>query len=98
MSVARKSPVNEIYQIEVTLLWTEPPIWRRLLVPADLTLADLHHVIQRAMGWEDDHLHEFQIGGKAYGVPRPPRRPFRPEAAVDGRKKPPHQAFKRLRA
>ena len=41
MSTTQKSPANEIYQIEVTLLWTEPPIWRRLLVPADLTLADL---------------------------------------------------------
>ena len=27
-----------------------PPIWRRLLVPADLTLAQLHNVLQTAMG------------------------------------------------
>src|SRR5208283_390534 len=30
---------QEIYQIKVTLLGPDPPIWRRLLVPADLTLA-----------------------------------------------------------
>ena len=71
MSTKQKSPANEIYQIEVTLLWTEPPIWRRLLVPADLTLADLHNVIQCAMGWEDDHLHEFQIRGMSYGGTQP---------------------------
>jgi hypothetical protein len=42
-----------IYQIKVTLLGTKPPIWRRLLLPADLTLAQLHDVLQIAMGWED---------------------------------------------
>ena len=31
----------EIYQLKVTLLGTSPPIWRRLLVPADLTLGQL---------------------------------------------------------
>ena len=26
-----------------------------------LSIADLHHVIQVLMGWEDDHLHRFRI-------------------------------------
>ena len=37
---------NEIYQIKVTLLYTKPLIWRRLLVPATLTLEQLHDVLQ----------------------------------------------------
>jgi hypothetical protein len=41
---------NEIYQMKVTLLGTDPPIWRRLLVPAELTLEQLHHVLQRREG------------------------------------------------
>jgi hypothetical protein len=60
---------EEIYQIKVTLLGMRRPIWRRLLVPASITLAQLHHVLQAAMGWEDCHLHEFRIGGRKFGVP-----------------------------
>jgi Plasmid pRiA4b ORF-3-like protein len=52
----------DIYQLKVTLLGTSPLIWRRLLVPADLTLAQLHNVLQTAMGWDDEHMHEFRAG------------------------------------
>jgi Plasmid pRiA4b ORF-3-like protein len=62
---------QEIYQIKVTLLDTDPPIWRRLLVPADLTLEQLHYVLQLAMGWEDCHMHEFRIGQQRFGTPDP---------------------------
>lgn len=67
---------QEIYQIKVTLLGTDPPIWRRLLVPADLTLDQLHGVLQRAMGWEDCHMHEFRIGQQRFGKPDPMERVF----------------------
>lgn len=62
---------SDIYQIKVTLLGTKPPIWRRLLVPADLTLAQLHNVLQIAMGWEDGHMHEFRVGQRRFGQPEP---------------------------
>jgi len=65
---------QEIYQIKVTLLGTNPSIWRRLLVPADLTLEQLHHILQLAMGWEDSHLHDFRIGQQRFGAPDPPPR------------------------
>lgn len=50
-------------QIYVSLNDIEPKIWRRLIVPLTMTLADLHYVLQAAMGWKDSHLHEFVIGG-----------------------------------
>ena len=58
---------QDIYQIKVSLRYTRPPIWRRLLVPASLTLERLHDVLQLAMGWDDSHLHEFRIGQKRFG-------------------------------
>ena len=68
----KKSAVPlEIYQLKVTLLGTSPPIWRRLLLPADVTLAQLHDVLQAAMGWEDGHMHEFSIGQRRFGRPDP---------------------------
>jgi len=60
------------YVLSVTLSEVKPPVWRRLRVASDLTLRDLHHVLQVAMGWDDCHLHEFEIDGKRYGMPDPP--------------------------
>lgn len=56
------------YQLKITLLETEPPIWRRILV-AECTLDELHEHIQNAMGWTNSHLHHFKIGKQLYGDP-----------------------------
>jgi hypothetical protein len=56
--------------LDLHLAGVEPRIWRRLRVPDDLTLLDLHHAIQIVMGWLDYHLHVFEIGDREYG-PRP---------------------------
>jgi hypothetical protein len=50
-----------IYQFKVTLKDIEPPIWRRVQVPAKYSFWDLHVAIQDAMGWLDYHLHAFRI-------------------------------------
>ncbi|MGQ9888920.1 MAG: plasmid pRiA4b ORF-3 family protein [Aggregatilineales bacterium] len=62
---------KQIYQIKVTLKYAKPPIWRRLLVSSDTTLADLHDIIQIAMGWTDSHLHHFEIEGRYYRAHKP---------------------------
>jgi hypothetical protein len=63
-------PIRDtVYQVKVTLHGTKPPIWRRLRLPAATTLAQLHQVIQVAFGWEDAHLHAFEVGGRRYSRP-----------------------------
>jgi hypothetical protein len=58
-----------VYQVKVTLHGARPPIWRRLRLPAATTLAHLHQVIQAAFGWEDAHLHAFEVEGHRYSRP-----------------------------
>ncbi|CAN5131907.1 hypothetical protein BH23VER1_BH23VER1_27490 [soil metagenome] len=55
------------YQIKVTLHHVRPPVWRRLIVPPDITLGLLHSVILDAMGWSGGHLHDFADGMACYG-------------------------------
>ena len=62
---------QEVYQLKVTLLGTAPPIWRRLLVHAGTTLAQLHSALQLAMGWDGGHMHEFRVGHRHFGRPDP---------------------------
>jgi hypothetical protein len=54
-----------IYQLKIMLDRSDPPIWRRVQVE-DCDLTTLHQVIQSAMGWDDDHMHEFTIGKNKY--------------------------------
>jgi hypothetical protein len=60
---------DDVFQIRVALMGIEPPIWRRLLVPQDLTMRQLHAVLQAAMGWKDYHLHQFRVGLLRFGHP-----------------------------
>lgn len=60
-----------VYTLKVTLMETDPPIWRRLRVPGDTTLARLNRIIQTAMGWTNSHLHTFTAGGVTYAEPSP---------------------------
>lgn len=57
---------SDVFELRVELAVIEPPIWRRLLVRADITLPDLHQVLQSAMPWQDCHLHQFLDGDRCY--------------------------------
>jgi Plasmid pRiA4b ORF-3-like protein len=47
-----------IYQLKVALRGISPLIWRRLLVRADTSLADLHHIFQHAMGFVESTVNQ----------------------------------------
>ncbi len=57
-----------IYQLRVVLEGISPLIWRRLIVPVDYSIADLHFILQIAFEWDDWNLHRFFIHGKGYGI------------------------------
>jgi hypothetical protein len=59
-----------ILQLRAVLRGISPLIWRRLLVPSDASIAQLHDVLQVAFGWDDMHLHRFEIRGREYGLSR----------------------------
>ena len=58
-----------IYQFKVTLIGIHPTIWRRFRVNSDISLEDLHDIIQIVMGWDNFHLYQFGIGYESYGGP-----------------------------
>jgi hypothetical protein len=71
MATKQIETAEDIYQLKVTLLGANPPIWRRLLVRTDMTLALLHKTLQTAMGWGDRHMHGFRAGQRRFGRPEP---------------------------
>jgi len=61
-------PGEPVFQVRITLLdVADPPVWRRVLVPAAFTLDRVHRVIQAAMGWQNYHMHVFRAGEHRYG-------------------------------
>ncbi|WP_427016267.1 plasmid pRiA4b ORF-3 family protein [Pseudarthrobacter sp. P1] len=66
----RRAPSQATYQLKIQLDGIRPPIWRRIEVPAELRLDELHEIIQSSFNWEDYHLHRFrhtEWGGTTYG-------------------------------
>ncbi len=49
------------YQIKIELVDSQPLIWRRVIIPADVTFKRLHDTIQLSMDWWDSHLYAFDI-------------------------------------
>ncbi len=55
-----------IYQLKVSLAFSTPLVWRRIRVQGDISLAQLHEILQLSMGWSDLHAHRFLIGKVFY--------------------------------
>jgi hypothetical protein len=57
------------YQLHIEQDEVQPRVWRRLLVPEDITLTKLNVVLQETMGWLGAHLYEYIVGRLHYGIP-----------------------------
>lgn len=69
-------------RVRVDLDDARPPIWRRLDLAGDLTLEEVHLVLQATFGWAGYHLHSFtpQTGE---GKKEPRMRPFPNDGTTD---------------
>lgn len=54
------------FRVKIELEGSRPTIWRRIEI-ADCSLLELHEAIQGAMGWQNCHMHAFQVGKQYYG-------------------------------
>lgn len=52
------------FEFEVALQYIKPKIWRRFLLDACGSFADLHKAIQNAGPWFEEHLWEFHACGR----------------------------------
>ena len=57
-----------LLQLKAQLRDVHPAVWRRFTLGDNLSIADLHRVIQILMSWDDEHLHRFRIHGQDYGI------------------------------
>ncbi len=65
---ASKEKPAPIYQLNISLTYSDPPIWRRFQVPGEFTLAQLHEVINLLMGWSGAEAHQFYVGKIFYEI------------------------------
>lgn len=65
------------------LLEAPENVVRYVKVPLHYTLHDLHQVLQTVFGWENSHLHTFDIGEDAYSDPLFRMEDCAPESEID---------------
>lgn len=63
------APSKLIYRLRLMLVDVEPPVWRIVQVPGNVTLYRLHLILQAAMDWTNSHLYAFLVGPLEYGYP-----------------------------
>jgi len=50
-----------VHTLRVSLLFVEPVVWRRFVVPSETKLPKFNRMLEAVMGWEGYHLHTFEI-------------------------------------
>ena len=64
---APPSNTNTIYLLRTTLLHSNPPIWRELLIHGGTDAGTLHRVLQLVYGWSSAHAHQFTVPAAVLG-------------------------------
>jgi hypothetical protein len=66
INILLKPSAENVYILRISLNDVKPSVWRKVQVPGNATLNDLHDIIQTAMGWTSSHLHSFLIDRVEY--------------------------------
>lgn len=64
-------PADKVQELilDVKLNHIEPGIWRRIVVPSNISLDSLARLILIAMGWNGSHMYQFVKGRVCYRIP-----------------------------
>ncbi len=73
---------SEAIKVRVELLYTNPPIWREVLVSPAMKLTHFCRLLQDVMGWVGGHLDQLIKGRERYTSPSP----FEPDDPDDDAK------------
>jgi hypothetical protein len=60
-----------VYRFHVALRGVSPKVWRRVVLTAGSSLADLQRVIQISLRWSNEYQHRFCIRNHYLGASRP---------------------------
>jgi len=63
--------MSKAYQIKIAIMDIKPAIWRRLIIPSNITFYKFHKIIQSAFGWQDYHLFNFDFKDFVIHIPDP---------------------------
>ena len=61
--------MTSTYQVRISLHDVEPEVWRRLLLPSEMTMEQAIWAMLAGMGWEIYHLYDLRLGEVVYGIP-----------------------------
>ena len=64
-------PARHAYQLHLQVQHAPHAVWRRLLVADTTTLAQLHRIVQTALGWYAPAPYWLEVAGQRYGQPDP---------------------------
>ena len=62
------SDTTKIYELKISLSGIKPTIYRTIQFEENRTFFELHAAIQIAFGWENSHMHVFEIGDDRIGM------------------------------
>lgn len=85
----RVTSSSERLRLRISLLDSDPEIWRTIDLDGSLRLDEVHDAIQIVFGWRDTHLHEFDeldpypVSRELPRIGRRPRR-WMPATEIDG--------------